>query len=119
MNGSPKLLHQSIKGSVAHSNQLFSKEEIANANLAATISKKRQSKGKGKGCKGQSWGNFRQYGKGKGRSYGRGYGSGRDYGSQWPHHCPVLRSDDSQVPLYMKLGERLPWWEQHASPLVV
>ena len=69
---------QSVKGSVAHSNQLFTKEELANANLAAKINRlsskgsSKGSRGKGKGF--QSWGNFRQYGKGK--SYGRGYGRG-------------------------------------------
>ena len=71
---------QSVKGSVAHSNQLFTKEELANANLAAKIIDNRlSSKGSSKGSRGkgkgfQSWGNFRQYGKGK--AYGRGYGRG-------------------------------------------
>ena len=70
----------SIKCSVAHSNQLFNKEELANANLSAKINclgRSYNPKG-GKGGKGgrgySNWGsNFRIFGKGK--SFGRGYNS--------------------------------------------
>ena len=70
----------SIKGLVAHSNQLFNKEELANASLSANINclgRSYHPKG-GKGGKGgrgySNWGsNFRSFGKGK--SFGRGYNS--------------------------------------------
>ena len=122
---------QSVKGSVAHSNQLFTKEELANANLAAKINRlsskgsSKGSRGKGKGF--QSWGNFRQYGKGK--SYGRGYGRG-SYSSYPQSSTPSAhsgpRGQKSQSlaspciyavkkPVAMVGTRRV----KHASPLVV
>ena len=76
---------QSIRGSVAHSNQLFNKEELANANLASTINKlSRPNSFKGrKGGKGsRGWGsNFRSFGKGQ---YNRGRGFyGNSYGNSY------------------------------------